>query len=425
MFEIQGKYTTAKVFATTVEETAIAQILEICNQPFTEGCQIRIMPDVHAGKGCTIGTTLTIKDKVVANLVGVDIGCGMHVWQLKGLTLTEEDLAKLDESVRYYIPSGMTVRTTEHPLKKKIDLTQLKCVDKINLNRAYLSIGTLGGGNHFIELNKDEQDNIYLVVHTGSRNLGKQIAEYYQDLAYKELINKQEISQAEQKEIIVKLTNEGKQHLIGQTLKQHKATNKTSIPKDLAYLEGESMKDYLHDMGIAQAYANLNRVAIGTEIIKAMAWENNIAEDFETIHNYIDLDKYILRKGAIAAHNGEKVIIPINMRDGSIIAIGKGNEDMNCSAPHGAGRLMSRSKAKELVTLEDFQESMTGIYTTSVNTGTLDESPMAYKPMEEILENIKDTVDIVSIIKPIYNFKASEAEKSFKELKAKKKNNKC
>lgn len=369
MIEIKGNFNTAKVFTDNIEGEAIAQIRELCNQEFVKDSVIRIMPDAHAGAGCTIGTTMTITDKIVPNLVGVDIGCGMETIKLKQ---REIDFEKLDRIIYDHIPSGFDIRKKQHKYTEHIDFDQLKCKKHVDLQRARLSVGTLGGGNHFIEVNKDNNGALYLVVHSGSRHLGKQVAEYYQDRAYKELS---------------KLKN-------------------VKISKSLAYLQGESYHEYLHDMKIIQKYAVYNRKAIVDEIINRMGLE--IEDQFTTIHNYIDLDSMILRKGAISARKGERVLIPINMRDGSLICIGKGNKDWNYSAPHGAGRIMSRRKAKETISLEEYRKTMEGIYTTTVNRSTLDECALAYKPMDEIMENIRDTVEIVDIIKPVYNFKACE-----------------
>ncbi len=396
MIEIKGKYNTAKVFTDNVEDVAVAQILELCNQEFVKDSVIRIMPDTHAGAGCTIGTTMTVSDKIVPNLVGVDIGCGMETIKLANKDI---DLRKLDEVIHEYIPSGFDTRKKQHPYAKNIDFDKLACKKNVGIDRAKLSIGTLGGGNHFIEVNKDDAGNLYLVVHSGSRHLGKQVAEFYQGLGHKELIKNNEYIA----EIIRKLKEEGRQTEIDQEIRKVKTEN---ISKHLAYVQGKNYNDYLSDMKIVQKFAVLNRKAIVDEIVKRMDLE--AAEQFTTIHNYIDLDNMILRKGAISARSGEKVLIPINMRDGSLICAGKGNPDWNYSAPHGAGRLMSRSKAKQVISLEEFQKSMEGIYTTTVNRSTLDECALAYKPMDEIMDNIKDTVEIVDIIKPVYNFKAAD-----------------
>ena len=393
MIEIKGKYNTAKVFTDNVEEKAAGQILELCSQGFVKDSRIRIMPDTHAGAGCTIGTTMTIKDKIVPNLVGVDIGCGMFVSMLEK---TKADFDKLDKDIRSYVPSGFDVRETPHEYKEFIDLDSLKSKELVDLKRASLSIGTLGGGNHFIEMNEDEDGNIYLVVHSGSRHLGKQIAEYYQDRAAKEIVRKSNDA------IIAELKSKGRAKEIQAEIEKEK----TKMNSALAYVEGQSFNDYIHDMRIAQKFAEYNRKAIAEVIIREMGF--NVAESFTTIHNYIDLDEMILRKGAISAKKREVVIIPINMRDGSIIATGKGNDDWNQSAPHGAGRLMSRKQAKRSLSLDEFRKSMNGIYTTSLSMDTLDEAPFAYKPMEEIIANIQDAVEISKIIRPVYNFKASD-----------------
>ena len=393
MIEIKGKYNIAKVFTDNVEEKAADQILELCSQEFVKDSRIRIMPDTHAGAGCTIGITMTIKDKIVPNLVGVDIGCGMFVSMLEKIKV---DFDKLDKVIRSYVPSGFDVRETPHEYKGFIDIDSLKCKEHVDLKRASLSIGTLGGGNHFIEMNEDEDENIYLVVHSGSRHLGKQIAEYYQDRAAKEIIRKSNDS------IIAELKSKGRAKEIQAEIEKEK----TKMNSALAYVEGQTFDDYIHDMRIAQKFAEYNRKAIAEVIISEMDF--NVTDSFTTIHNYIDLDEMILRKGAISARKGEVVIIPINMRDGSIIATGKGNDDWNQSAPHGAGRLMSRKQAKRSLSLEEFRKSMDGIYTTSLSKDTLDEAPFAYKPMDEIIANIQDAVEISKIVRPIYNFKASD-----------------
>lgn len=393
MIEIKGKYNTAKVFTDNLEEKAAGQILELCSQEFVKDSQIRIMPDTHAGAGCTIGTTMTIKDKIVPNLVGVDIGCGMFISMLER---TRIDFDKLDRVIRSYVPSGFDVRETPHEYSNYIDLDDLKCKEYVNLQRASLSIGTLGGGNHFIEMNKDEDQNIYLVVHSGSRHLGKQIAEYYQDRATKEIVKKSNDA------IITELKSKGRDKEIQGEIEKERA----KINGALSYVEGQTFEDYIYDMHIAQKFAEYNRKAIAEVLIREMSF--NVADSFTTIHNYIDLNEMILRNGAISAKKGEVLIIPINMRDGSIIATGKGNADWNQSAPHGAGRLMSRKQAKRSLSLDEYKKSMEGIYTTSLSMNTLDEAPFAYKPIEEIIANVQDTVDISKIIKPIYNFKASD-----------------
>ncbi|MDA1584854.1 RtcB family protein [Bacillus cereus group sp. TH230-1LC] len=395
MLKLQGKYNEAKVFTNNVDETATGQIIDLCNQEFVKDSQIRIMPDTHAGAGCTIGTTMTIQDKIVPNLVGVDIGCGMEVVVIDKKK-EEINFDYLDEIIRKFVPSGFRIRDKEHRFSKMIDFDRVRA--PFTLQRAQKSIGTLGGGNHFIELNEDDKGNVYIVIHSGSRNLGKQIAEYYQNFAYEQLIDVTSMKD----EIIKRLTEEGRAKEIQETLR---GIQKPKIRKELAYLEGQGFKDYMNDMNIAQKYAALNRKAMIDEIVTKMDWK--VTDQFTTIHNYIDIENMILRKGAISAQKDERVIIPINMRDGSIIAFGKGNPDWNFSGPHGAGRIMSRKKAKELLSLEDFQNTMTEVWTTSVAESTIDEAPMVYKPMNEIIENTKETIDIKHIIKPLYNFKAN------------------
>lgn len=399
-YEITGKYNTAKVFTNVIENEAVDQIKTLCNQEFITGSKIRIMPDVHSGAGCTIGTTMTITDKVIPNLVGVDIGCGMETVMIAD---KEIDLEKLDKLIYEKIPSGHNIRKIPHELINEIDLNQLKCTGHVKMDRAIRSIGTLGGGNHFIEAGKDEEGNIYITVHSGSRHLGLEVANYYQKMGYKAL-NK--VSDIDIEKIIEQLKSEGREKEINKTIKEIKKQIITDIPQALAYVSEELFDDYIHDMKLIQKFAVLNRKAMMDEIIKGLGTE--VAEEFTTIHNYIDTDMMILRKGAVSAKEGEKLLIPINMRDGSLICIGKGNEDWNYSAPHGAGRLMSRTKAKKTFELKNFKKEMEGIYTTSVSKDTLDECPMAYKAMEDIIKNIGDTVDIIKRIIPIYNFKAGE-----------------
>ncbi len=399
-YEITGKYNTAKVFTNVIENEAVEQIKTLCNQEFISGSKIRVMPDVHSGAGCTIGTTMTITDKVIPNLVGVDIGCGMETVMIAD---KEIDLEKLDKLIYEKIPSGRNIRKISHELINEIDLNQLRCTGHVKMDRAIRSIGTLGGGNHFIEAGKDEEGNIYITVHSGSRHLGLEVANYYQKMGYKAL-NK--VSDIDIEKIIEQLKNEGREKEINKTIKEIKKQIITDIPPALAYVSEELFDDYIHDMKLIQKFAVLNRKAMMDEIIKGLGTE--VVEEFTTIHNYIDTDMMILRKGAVSAKKGEKLLIPINMRDGSLICIGKGNEDWNYSAPHGAGRLMSRTKAKKVFNLKNFKEEMEGVYTTSVNKDTLDECPMAYKTMEDIVKNIGDTVDIIKRIIPIYNFKAGE-----------------
>ena len=403
MLELQGKYNTAKVFTDVVDETSIAQVIELCNQGFVFGSKIRMMPDIHAGAGCTIGTTMTIKDKVCPNLVGVDIGCGMYTLKLKEKHI---EFGKLDEIIRQYIPSGFNVRVTAHRLAEQTRLSELRCLKHINRDRAEMSIGTLGGGNHFIEVDKDDEDSLYLVIHSGSRHLGKEVANYYQNLGYEKLncCDENEI-----KTLVKTLKATGKQQQIEAEIKKLKSVKRTNIPKDLAYVEGTDFDDYLHDMEIVQEFAMLNRRAMADVIIRQM--KLHVVDEFTTTHNYIDIQNHILRKGAVSAETGEKLLIPINMRDGSLLCVGKGNEDWNCSAPHGAGRLMSRAAAKESFTVSEFKNQMRGIYTTSVNSSTLDECPMTYKSINDIVDNIGPTAEIIKIIKPVYNFKAGEENK--------------
>lgn len=398
MIILNGKYNSAEVFTENIDNQAIAQIIALCSQPFSAGSKIRIMPDVHAGSGCTIGTTMTITDKVVPNLVGVDIGCGMETAVLKEKHI---ELQKMDKLIYEKIPSGFEIRQKPHRFAEKIDLSELYCIEHINPVRAELSIGTLGGGNHFIEADKGSDGKIYIVIHSGSRHLGVEVAKYYQNEAYRRL-NKS--SAKEVQELIDRLKAEGRERQIQQELKKLVNTKRTDVPKHLAYTEGELFSHYIHDMKLVQKFAEINRQAMMTEIIKGMGL--HITESFTTIHNYIDTDSMILRKGAVSAQKGERLLIPVNMKDGSLLCTGKGNADWNYSAPHGAGRLMSRSEAKESFTVSEYKKQMKGIYTTSVNSGTLDECPMAYKSIEDIVNNIGDTVEINDIIKPIYNFKA-------------------
>lgn len=391
MFELNGKYNSCKVFTDNVDNETISQLMTLLNQEFTKDSKIRIMPDTHAGAGCVIGTTMTIKNKICPNLVGVDIGCGMLAVKLEE---TDVDLKLLDKIIHNYIPSGFDIHN--HAVAKSdID----KIIAPVDTDRAFKSLGTLGGGNHFIELNRDNND-LWLVVHTGSRHLGIEVCKYYQELAYKKLNNRDDII----KNKISELKSQGKLSEIENAIKNIKS-KQDFIPKDLAYVEGQDFENYIHDMKLAQEHASINRNIIINTICNYMNW--HISDEIHTIHNYIDIDNMILRKGSVSADLNEKLIIPMNMRDGSLICIGKGNPDWNFSAPHGAGRIMSRGQAKDKINLEDYKKSMKGIYTTCINTSTIDESPMVYKPMDEIIENIQDTVDIINIIKPVYNFKAS------------------
>lgn len=402
MKTVKGRYNEAKVFTEVVEETALEQIKMLCDQEFSSGSRIRIMPDVHAGAGCTIGTTMTIRDKAVPNLVGVDIGCGMETIRIGNSHI---ELEKLDKLIYEKIPSGFNIRKEPHPYNEQIDLNELRCKmdGKINLDRAVRSLGTLGGGNHFIEVDRDTEGKLYLVVHSGSRHLGLEVAHFYQNEAYKALNGN---SPADVDSLIKEYKAAGREKEIQKALKELKAQVTTTVPKALAYCEGKLLEDYIHDMTLVQRFAMLNRKAMMDEMIRGMNLK--VEEQFTTIHNYIDTENMILRKGAVSAKAGEKLLIPINMRDGSLICVGKGNEDWNCSAPHGAGRLMSRTQAKKSYTVTEFKKEMEGIYTTSVNAETLDECPMAYKGMQDIVDNIGDTAGILSVIKPVYNFKAGE-----------------
>lgn len=396
---IEGKKSSAAVYTQVIEQEAIEQIQTLCDQEFTQGSKICVMPDVHVGKGCTIGMTMTITDKVVPNIVGVDIGCGMYTVNLGKIDL---DLPKLDEVV-HTIPSGKRVWEGR---KMHFDLTILRSYRMLkDTRRMERSLGTLGGGNHFIEIERSKDGDYYLIIHTGSRNLGKQVAEQYQKLAI-ELQHGKENYYKKRKEMIREYKQAGRRAELQEALKQLKWEKKESaIPNELCFLYGEYMQDYLEDIKICQSFAKINRELIASIILDNMKIEP--IESFHTIHNYIDVEEMILRKGAISAHKGEKVLIPINMRDGSILAIGKGNKDWNESAPHGAGRVLSRGEAKEKLTIEKYKEQMKGIYSTSVNESTLDESPMAYKAIEHITKVIKDSVNIIDIMKPVYNFKAS------------------
>lgn len=399
MFEIKGKVNTALCYAKVVEQEAIDQIKRMCDYEFTEGSKIRIMPDVHAGKGCTIGTTMTITDKAVPNIVGVDIGCGMYTVNLgKG----EIDFEKLDEAA-HFVPSGFNIWEGR---QEKFDLERLRCYRSLK-NTKWLerSLGTLGGGNHFIEVDMAQDGTKYLVIHTGSRNLGKQVADLYQQLAID--LNKGKESYFQEREEIIRTYKEqGRKNEIQEALKAISwAQREASMPEDLCYLYGGFFEDYMHDVAICQEFATRNREKIAEVLLARTGMQGT--DGFHTVHNYIDTEEKILRKGAIAAHAGEKVLIPINMRDGSVLAVGKGNPDWNYSAPHGAGRIMSRTTAKNTLNLEEYREAMKGVYTTSVNEATLDEAPMAYKSLEDIIDVIKETVDVIDIMKPIYNFKAN------------------
>jgi len=399
MFEIKGKINTAICYAKVVEDEAIEQIRRMCDYEFTQDSKIRIMPDVHAGKGCTIGTTMTVTDKVVPNIVGVDIGCGMYTMNLgKG----NIDFEKLDEAA-HFIPSGMNIWEGR---QERFDLQELRCYRSLK-NTKWLerSLGTLGGGNHFIEVDMASDGTNYLVIHTGSRNLGKQVAEIYQRLAID--LNKGKETYFQQRDEIIRTYKEqGRRKEIQKALEAISWNQReTTMPEDLCFLYGQFFEDYMHDVEICQRFARRNREKIAEVLLMRTGMTGG--EAFHTIHNYIDTDEMILRKGAIAAHAGEKVLIPINMRDGSVLAIGKGNPEWNYSAPHGAGRIMSRTKAKSELDLDEYRNAMSGVYTTSVNEATLDEAPMAYKSLDDIIDVIKESVDVIEVMKPIYNFKAN------------------
>lgn len=400
MIEIKGKYNTAIVYTDILEEEAEKQITEMCNQEFLKDSKIRIMSDVHAGAGCTIGTTMTLTDSVVPHFVGVDIGCGMHVSKLKQ---KEIDLDKLDAIIYKFIPSGRSVRKEIHEDALQLKLEELKCAKYVNIKRGYHSIGTLGGGNHFIEVDKDDEGNLYLVIHSGSRHLGLEVADYYQREAVLSLYN---YTQKGIQRLIETMKEEGRQKEIQTTLEHIKETCKNISKEKMGYITGELFENYLHDMKIMQEFAQLNRKVMNDIICEIMKFE--VEESFTTIHNYIDLEHMVLRKGAVSARKDEKLIIPMNMKDGSLICIGKGNDEWNQSAPHGAGRIMSRSKARKELTLDEYKEIMKDIYSSCITKDTLDECPLAYKNMDEIIKHIDDTVDIIKTIKPIYNYKASE-----------------
>ena len=402
MLEIKGKVNTAICYAKVIEDEAINQIRRMCDYDITAGSKIRIMPDVHAGKGCTIGTTMTIVDKAVPNVVGVDIGCGMYT---VNLGRTDINFEKMDEAC-HFIPSG---RNVWEGRQERFDLTELRCYRELkDTKRLGRSLGTLGGGNHFIEIDEAENGTKYLIIHSGSRNLGKQVAEIYQKLAvdldrgYGEYFEKRD-------EIIRTYKEQGKRSEIQAALKElnfQVYESNPSMPDDLCYLSGKYLEDYLFDVEICQHFARRSREKMAEIILERTGMTGT--ESFHIIHNYIDTEEMILRKGAIAAHKDEKVLIPINMRDGSVLAVGKGNPEWNYSAPHGAGRVMSRTKAKEALSLDEYRNEMAGVYTTSVNENTIDEAPMAYKSLDDIINVIRESVDVIDVMRPIYNFKASE-----------------
>ena len=388
-----------KIFAKTVDAVALNQIYSLIAEPPFSNCKVRIMPDVHVGNGCVVGFTAQVGDKVIPNVIGVDIGCGMLCVNMGKIQI---DFGELDLFIRENIPHGSS-------FSKSVDgeelIKSLRCFSSLNdFERLYGSLGTLGGGNHFIEVDKDEENNYYLIIHSGSRNLGKQVATIYQKKAV-ELCKT--AAESEKASAVFNLKSQNLQDKIPEELERisKKYAHITKIPAELCYLSGAEMQNYLHDVKICQEFATKNREKMANKILKHLKVFKH--HKFETVHNYIDSFNFI-RKGAISARLGERVIIPMNMRDGCIIAEGLGNEDWNCSAPHGAGRILSRGDAKNLISIEEYQASMKGIFTTSVSTATVDESPMAYKPMQEIVELISPTVKILKIIKPVYNFKAGE-----------------
>ncbi|MBQ6374244.1 MAG: RtcB family protein [Clostridia bacterium] len=399
MLEIRGKVNTALCFARVIEDEAIEQIRRMCDYEFTAGSRIRIMPDVHAGKGCTIGTTMTVIDKAVPNIVGVDIGCGMYT---VGLGRIGIDMERMDEAA-HFIPSGMDVWEER---QERFDLTDLLCYRSLKeARRLERSLSTLGGGNHFIEIDQAADGAKYLVIHSGSRNLGKQVAEHYQRLAI-ELNQGKEEYLAKRDALIAEYKAAGRRSEIEGALKALKwERREATLPDDLCFVYGRFLEDYLHDVEICQRFARRSREKMAEIILERLGI--TAADAFHTVHNYIDTDEMILRKGAIAAHAGERVLIPINMRDGSVLAIGRGNPDWNFSAPHGAGRIMSRTAAKERLDMEEYRREMAGVYTTSVSEATLDEAPMAYKSLHDIIDVIRESVDVIEVLKPIYNFKAS------------------
>lgn len=402
MIEIYGKHNRALCFTDLLESGAYGQILAVCNREEFADCKIRIMPDVHEGKGCTIGTTVTVTDKVVPGMVGVDIGCGMETVRIAE---KEVDFAALDALIREKIPCGAAIRTARHPYASRLNLPDLRCFSRVKADCAERSVGTLGGGNHFIEMDWDEEGNLYLVIHSGSRHLGVEVADYYQNEGRKALWGGAEY---QIRETVAQLKAQGRSGEIEATVAELRRNRWVDLPEDLCYVQGKLFEDYIHDMKIVQRFADLNRAAMADLLIEGMGF--TVEERFTTVHNYIDTESMILRKGAVSAKKGEKLLIPINMRDGSLICEGKGNEDWNFSAPHGAGRLLSRSDAKRELSLEEYEEEMKGIYTSCVNFSTLDESPMAYKSMDHILAHIEPTARVLARIRPVYNFKASVPE---------------
>lgn len=408
--ELRGKYNTAEVFTDIIDNGTISQIIELLNQEFIKDSKVRIMPDCHQGKGCVIGTTISITDKVVPNLVGSDIGCGVLCVELGN---TDINLEELDNYITNNIPSGFSINQTPLIDYSK-ELNKLYCINDLNKSIQFFnqSLGSLGGGNHFIEVDQDDEGTKYLIIHTGSRNLGTQVALYYQNLGYITLNSIKKEYEEKSNELIKEYKSKDKEKELESALTNLAESIKyiPKIPKDLSYIEGDNLQKYLHDMDIVQKYSVKNREIISSKIVEFLNLNYKDLHKFESIHNYIDLENSILRKGAISAQKDEDLLIPINMKDGVIIGRGKGNPEWNYSAPHGAGRLLSRSQAKEHINLAEYQDLMKGIYSTSINTSTIDEAPQAYKPIDEIINNIQDTVDIIKIVKPIYNFKSSDSK---------------
>ena len=404
METITGTFSTARVFSETAEQYALAQVKAICDNEVSANSRICVMPDVHPGKVAPIGLTMTIGKRILPYLVGIDIGCGMTTARIskhRGL-----EFKKLDTVIRERVPSGFEMQKSPHRFSDDFDFSRLECVAHVYKEKAALSLGTLGGGNHFIEIDRTDDGNNYLIIHTGSRNLGKQVAELYQALAVDLAKGKEELFK-EQERIITEYKAAGRRKEIQATLielRKNFATKNPDIPADLCHVYGKYFQEYLHDLAYCQEFARKNRETMAKILLQRTGITGG--KGFHTIHNYIDVEEKILRKGAIAAHKGEVVLIPINMRDGSVLAVGKGNADWNFSAPHGAGRLLSRTQAKEQLNLDEFQKTMSDVYTTSVNEFTLDESPMAYKSLDDIIDVIDDTVDIIDVMKPVYNFKA-------------------
>lgn len=377
MKTVNGLYSSAIIFTTNnnitaIDNYALAQIQMLCDNEVSKGSIIRIMPDVHPGKVGTIGLTMTVRDRILPNLVGIDIGCGMALAEIKG---SKVEFQKLDSVIREHIPSGFAIRNKVHRFAKDFDFTRLRCVKSIRTEKAQHSLGTLGSGNHFLEVDRDDNGTLYVVIHSGSRHLGKEVTEYY--------------------------LNEGQKIL---------KANGRNVPYELTYLEGTLMDDYLHDLQIVQEFATLNREIMLDELTKGMKWK--IVDSYSCIHNYVESagstysDTPILRKGAISAKQGEKVIIPINMKEGILLGTGLGNPEWNCSAPHGSGRVMKREDIKQNYTVSSFKSEMKGIYSSCISKDTLDEAPFAYRPLDDIAEVIKDTVNITKILRPVYNFKA-------------------